>query len=253
MSSRSLLSRINLRGRRIALSAIAIPAIAVLALACSSGDDDAGGEPISAASPQPTWTAAPSGGGGAAPTATAAAAVQGTCTGTGIASIPRDNVRSYSAYPATVIDATKTYTAVIATSKGEITLSLAPDKAPLTVNSFVFLACHGYYDGLTFHRVVANFVIQGGDPKGDGSGGPGYQFKTEISDLRHDTAGTLAMARTSQPDTNGSQFYITTATNASTANLDGSYTVFGKVTAGMEAVNAIRQGDRILAISITEQ
>jgi cyclophilin family peptidyl-prolyl cis-trans isomerase len=151
-----------------------------------------------------------------------------------------------------VIDQEKTYTAVVKTSRGDITMTLAADKAPKTVNSFVFLSCHGFYDGLTFHRVVPNFVIQGGDPRGDGTGGPGYTFGLEISDLKHDTAGTLAMARSNDPNSNGSQWYITTAVNADTANLDGKYTVFGKVTSGMDVVQAIRVGDKINSVSITE-
>ncbi len=255
MSSRFLNPSIGKsRGIKLALAAVALPVVAFFAIACS-GDDNGDTPSGGASNPQPTWTAAPSSSGSAPPTATAVAGTPGTCgpTGSEMASLNRDNVRVYSAYPPTVIDATKQYTAVVQTSKGTITMELRPDKAPLTVNSFVYLSCRGYYDGLSFHRVVASFVIQGGDPKGDGTGGPGYVFKNEISDLKHDAIGTLAMARTNQPDTNGSQFYITLATNAQTANLDGSYTVFGKVTAGLEVVANIKQGDKILAISITEQ
>jgi peptidylprolyl isomerase len=147
--------------------------------------------------------------------------------------------------------------AELTTSRGTIILSLAFQKAPLTVASFVGLAegtmaANGvtgkrYFDGLTFHRVVPGFVIQGGDPKGDGTGGPGYAFPNEIvADLTHDAAGVLAMAN-SGPDTNGSQFYITLR---AAPELDGSYNVFGRVVQGMSVVNSIKQGDRIVSVKI---
>ncbi len=145
--------------------------------------------------------------------------------------------------------------AKISTDKGVITLRLDYDKAPLTVTNFVGLAegtldankGKRFYDGLTFHRVVADFVIQGGDPKGDGSGGPGYQFPNEISpELRHDAAGVLAMANAG-PDTNGSQFYITLAP---TPFLDGNYSVFGRVVDGLEVVRAIAKGDVMRRVEI---
>ena len=145
----------------------------------------------------------------------------------------------------------------ITTNRGLIVISLAYDKAPMTVSNFVGLAegtlkANGqagkkYFDGLTFHRVVAGFVIQGGDPKGDGTGGPGYEFPNEISpDLHHDSAGVVAMANAG-PDTNGSQFYITLAP---TPNLDGGYSVFGKVVQGMDVVKAIQQGDVMKTVRI---
>jgi peptidylprolyl isomerase len=226
-----------------------------LALVACGGDDSTGAAVTSTARPATTPAA------GAPPAATSAAAnndaatsAPGTCPGSGIASIPRDNVKKFSA-PDQVIDPAKTYTAVVKTNKGDITMSLAAAQAPNTVNSFVFLACHGFYDNITWHRVVANFVIQTGDPVGNppGTGGPGYQFGLEISDLKHDTAGTLGMARAQDPNSNGSQWYITTAVNASTQNLDGQYTVFGKVTSGMDVVTQIKQGDKVNSISITEQ
>jgi cyclophilin family peptidyl-prolyl cis-trans isomerase len=218
-------------------------------VACSGGGDD--DNAASTATQRPSNT--PAAGATSAPTSTTASA-PGTCTGSGIAGIPRDNVKKYSA-PDQVIDPTKAYTAVVKTNRGDITMNLAVAQAPKTVNSFVFLACHGFYDNITWHRVVANFVIQTGDPVGNppGTGGPGYQFGLEISDLKHDTAGTLGMARANDPNTNGSQWYITTAANASTAALDGQYTVFGKVTSGMDVVTQIKQGDKVNSISITEQ
>ena len=148
--------------------------------------------------------------------------------------------------------------AEINTTKGIILLKLEFEKAPLTVASFVGLAegtikntarpaGKPYFDSLKFHRVVPNFVIQGGDPRGNGTGGPGYSFKNETSpELKHDRPGTLAMANAG-PNTNGSQFYIT---HVATPNLDGSYNVFGYVVKGQDVVNAIRQGDVMTTVRI---
>jgi peptidylprolyl isomerase len=159
----------------------------------------------------------------------------------------------YSAPPEMQIDPDKIYYATISTAKGEIVVLLDATAAPLTVNNFVFLAREGFYDGLTFHRVEPGFVIQGGDPLGDGTGGPGYTVPAEIG-LPH-TEGAIAMARQSDavnPDraSSGSQFYITLAP---TPQLDGAYTVFGQVIEGMDVVQAIEVGDVIESISITEE
>jgi len=135
------------------------------------------------------------------------------------------------------------------TSKGPINLELFPDQAPLTVASFVNLARRGYYDGLKFHRVIADFMIQGGCPQGTGTGGPGYQFEDECTpDLRHDTPGVLSMANAG-PGTNGSQFFIT---HVPTDWLDGKHTVFGKVQgqADQDVVDAIAGGDSITSLVI---
>ena len=138
-------------------------------------------------------------------------------------------------------------TAVIVMQKGgEIRIELYPEDAPKTVESFVTLSKKGFYDGLTFHRVVPGFVAQGGDPKGDGTGGPGYMLKAEFNARKH-LRGTLAMARAQSPDSAGSQFYICLAPQPS---LDGKYTVFGQVTAGMDVVDGIRVGDRMRTIRI---
>jgi peptidyl-prolyl cis-trans isomerase B (cyclophilin B) len=137
--------------------------------------------------------------------------------------------------------------AVIKTSKGDIHLTLYPEEAPMTVANFVNLAGRGYYDGLVFHRVIDNFMIQGGDPIGTGSGGPGYQFGDEFSPKRrHNSAGILSMAN-SGPKTNGSQFFIT---HRATSHLDDKHSVFGKVSSGQDVVNAIAQGDVMTTIVI---
>ena len=138
-------------------------------------------------------------------------------------------------------------TAVITTTKGDIQVTLFPAEAPLTVANFVNLAQRGYYDGLKFHRVLANFMIQGGDPTGTGSGGPGYRFADEFSpSLRHDSAGTLSMAN-SGPSTNGSQFFLT---HGPTAHLDDIHSIFGKVSSGQDVVDAIAQDDVMTTIVI---
>lgn len=140
-------------------------------------------------------------------------------------------------------------TAVITLDKGgEIRLEFFPADAPKTVENFVTLARRGFYDGLAFHRVVPGFVAQGGDPKGNGTGGPGYTIKAEFSQQKH-VRGTLAMARSQDPDSAGSQFYICYEAHP---HLDGNYTVFGRVVAGMEHVDAIQQGDRMRSVAIVE-
>jgi peptidyl-prolyl cis-trans isomerase B (cyclophilin B) len=147
------------------------------------------------------------------------------------------------------IDAKKKYTATIETSRGTIELELSPQYAPKTVNNFVFLAREGYYDGVSFHRVINNFMIQGGDPTGTGRGGPGYKFEDEFrgNPLTHET-GVISMANAG-PATNGSQFFIT---HSPQPHLNGKHTVFGKVTKGQDVVDAIRQGDKMTKVTITE-
>ena len=148
--------------------------------------------------------------------------------------------KQYSGPPPMVIDSTKRYTATISTDEGDIVIELFADKAPRTVNNFVFLARDGYYDGVSFHRVIKGFMAQGGDPTGSGSGGPGYKFDDEFHPaLRHDGPGTLSMANAG-PGTNGSQFFIT---YAATPHLDGKHTVFGRVIEGMDVVDAIPERD----------
>ena len=132
---------------------------------------------------------------------------------------------------------------------GEIRLEFYPGDAPKTVENFVTLAKKGFYNGLNFHRVVPDFVVQGGCPKGNGTGGPGYQIKAEFNKQKH-VRGTLAMARSQDPDSAGSQFYICYGT---TPHLDGQYTVFGRVVSGMEHVDRIKQGDKMTSVTITEE
>ena len=133
--------------------------------------------------------------------------------------------------------------------RGDIELALYPSKAPVTVANFLNLASRGYYRGITFHRVIPNFMIQGGDPTGTGMGGPGYSFEDEFSpDLRHDGPGVLSMANAG-PGTNGSQFFIT---HVPTDWLNGKHTVFGKVTEGQSVVDSIKQGDTISGITIED-
>ncbi len=134
------------------------------------------------------------------------------------------------------IDANATYTAAMQTSKGEITIALDPKQAPKTVNNFVFLSKQGFYDGLTFHRVIPGFMIQGGDPTGTGSGGPGYSFPDELPAAGQYKIGSVAMANAG-PDTNGSQFFIVTGANG--VSLPPSYSLFGQVTKGQSVADAI--------------
>jgi peptidyl-prolyl cis-trans isomerase B (cyclophilin B) len=157
--------------------------------------------------------------------------------------------KQWSTPPAMTIDAKNGYRARIHTDRGLIALDLFPRHAPKTVNNFVFLAREGFYDGGVFHRVIANFMIQGGDPTGSGRGGPGYRFEDETkgNPHKHET-GVISMANAG-PHTNGSQFFIT---HGPQPHLDGKHTVFGKVTAGQDVVDAIRQGDRMVKVEIEE-
>ena len=148
------------------------------------------------------------------------------------------------------IDPAKKYSVTFDTSRGEIVCDLFAKDAPKTVNNFVFLARENFYDGTVFHRVIDNFMIQGGDPTGSGRGGPGYRFEDETkgNPNKHDV-GTLSMANAG-PNTNGSQFFIT---HVVTNWLDGKHTVFGKVRKGQDVVNAVKQDDKLNRVTITEE
>jgi cyclophilin family peptidyl-prolyl cis-trans isomerase len=191
-----------------------------------------------------TWLAFPKGSGG----------------GDEVVDAPAVTAKQYAAPPPMTIDVNKQYFATLKLAKGgEFVIQLYPDKAPITVNSFVFLAREGYYDGTTFHRVLPDFMAQGGDPTGTGGGGPGYQIVNEDSDLTFDKAGVVAMANAGR-DTNGSQFFITFSPQD---YLNGGYTIFGQVIEGMDVVMGIRLrdpqqnpdfvGDAIESITITEE
>jgi peptidyl-prolyl cis-trans isomerase B (cyclophilin B) len=159
--------------------------------------------------------------------------------------------QKYASAPAMSIDAAKKYTAVLDTNRGKITVDLFPKDAPKTVNNFVFLAREGFYNGLKFHRVIPDFMIQGGDPQGTGSGGPGYKFGDEVGPGKpKHKVGSLSMANAG-PNTNGSQFFIT---HIATDWLDGKHTVFGQTRdkASQDVVNSIKQGDTITSITIEE-
>ncbi len=169
-------------------------------------------------------------------------------------------VRSWSNPPPMTVDASHSYNATVRMAKGgEFVIELYADKAPAAVNNFAFLARQGYYDGVTFHRVMDGFMAQGGDPTGTGTGGPGYEFPNEDSDLTFDKAGVVAMANAGR-DTNGSQFFVTFAPQP---RLNGDYTIFGQVVSGMDIVNGLKrrdptqnpsfEGDAIKTVTITEE
>jgi peptidylprolyl isomerase len=206
-----------------------------------------------------------SGTAGAIPTAPEAPTAAGAPTAAPVVNtqtMPTATTYTYSAAPPMTIDPAKKYTATIETPRGNIVVKLLPDIAPKTVNNFVFLARQNFYNGLTWHRVIQGFMAQGGDPKGDGGGGPGYSIPAEFTDkILYDKPGLLAMARTNDPNSAGSQFFITTAPAPS---LNKQYTIFGQVIQGQDIVDGIplrdpsnpadtaRPGETILGITIAE-
>jgi peptidyl-prolyl cis-trans isomerase B (cyclophilin B) len=158
--------------------------------------------------------------------------------------------KSYSAPPAMTIDPNKNYTVTFDTTKGSIVVDLFPKDAPKTVNNFVFLARDGFYNGTKFHRVIENFMVQGGDPEGTGRGGPGYRFEDEVGPGKpKHKVGSLSMANAG-PGTNGSQFFIT---HIATDWLNGKHTVFGQVRSGQDVVNKIAQGDTLKSVTVEEK
>ncbi len=146
--------------------------------------------------------------------------------------------KQYDTAPELTVDLSTTYTAKVQTNHGDITLELLPERSPQTVNNFVFLAREGFYDGVIFHRVIKDFMIQGGDPTGTGTGGPGYKFRDELEGAGTYARGTVAMAN-SGPNTNGSQFFIM----HKDVGLPHSYTIFGKVIDGIDVVDSIADSD----------
>jgi cyclophilin family peptidyl-prolyl cis-trans isomerase len=216
-----------------------------------AGPDSGPGIASATATPATQATATPSP--SPAPSPTAAIIPFADCSAAGFGpplaplDPPADRHR-YSAPPPMRIDVTRLYQATITTSRGRIVLCLEPRLAPLTVNNFVTLARNQFYDGLTFHRVEASFVIQGGDPKGDGTGGPGYSFNDEPVHNSY-VDGAVAMAN-SGPNTNGSQFFICTGSQCAT--LQPLYNLFGKVQSGLDVAQRVQKGDA-MSVSVAEQ
>ncbi len=171
-----------------------------------------------------------------------------SCDATPSEPAPMSKRMSYSAPPPMTIDTTKKYTATIETGKGNLVLELFAADVPVTVNNFVFLAREGFYEGTTFHRVIPDFMAQGGDPTGTGAGGPGYKFADEFTKHTHGT-GAFSMAN-SGPNTNGSQFFITYAPQP---HLNNHHSVFGQLAEEMDVLKAIKQGDTIVRITIEEK
>jgi peptidylprolyl isomerase len=195
------------------------------------------------------------------PAPTAAAPAAEAPTAAAGAAAPAGRADAYSAAPPMTIDPNKSYTATFTTPRGDFVVKLRPDLAPQTVNSFVFLARAGFFNGLTWHRVLPNFMAQGGDPTGTGTGGPGYTVPDEFTDkVKFDKPGILAMANTGRPNSGGSQFFVTTAP---ADYLDGKYTIFGEVEQGQDIVNAIplrdpdqnptTPGEQIVKVAIAEK
>jgi len=175
------------------------------------------------------------------------ALISASCGGQEPEPAPTPKLKTYSAPPPMLIDTSKQYIAIIETEKGNLVLELFASDVPITVNNFVFLAGEGFYDGTTFHRVIAGFMAQGGDPTGTGKGNPGYYFDDEFSQHTH-VIGALSMANAG-PNTNGSQFFITYTPQH---QLDGKHSVFGQLIEGMDVLQEIRQGDTLTRIVIEE-
>lgn len=236
------------------LLVLALMALVAIAVACGDDDEDVGDDPDAFATDTPAATAPPDG------EPTEPANDPSDCPApTGEAPEP-DVSKQYDAPEDQGIDPSKEYLATVKTERGDFTIRLRPDLAPQHVNSFVFLAREGFYDGVTFHRVLPGFVAQAGDPTGSGEGGPGYTIPAEFTDEVAYARGTLGMARTNDPNSGGSQWFITFG---ETPSLNGAYTIFGEVTEGMDIVDCITArdpsvnpgappGDAIIAIEITE-
>jgi len=171
-----------------------------------------------------------------------------SCSGAPSEPAPIRKPMSYSAAPPMTIDSSKQYTATIETGKGDLVLELFASDVPVTVNNFVFLAREGFYDGTIFHRIIPDFMAQGGDPTGTGTGGPGYKFADEFTKHSHVT-GALSMANAG-PNTNGSQFFITYAPQP---HLNGKHSVFGQLTDGMDVLKALKNGDALVKTTIEER
>ena len=233
---------------------LVVTAAAAVLAACGSSSTTSGsqaaGSSSSSQSPAPTATATAA---ATAPASLTPVAGHTGCTGHRFGSAlaplnPPSNVHVYSAPPPMQIDQAKLYAATITTGRGTMVLCLDPKLAPLSVNNFVALARNHFFDGLRFHRVVAGFVVQSGDPAGDGSGGPGYTFKDEPVKGEY-TDGCVAMANAS-PDTNGSQFFVCIADDS---RLGKKYNLFGAVDRGLEVAHATQIGDVMTTVTVAAQ
>lgn len=239
--------RKRMRSKLMLLAGISI-GIIMLASACGGGTPPSKPTPTSKPSPSPAPAPSPS---------PAPAPKPAPTTPPPAPASPPAPKKTYSQPPQMVIDPNKKYTAIMETSKGNLELELFAKDVPKTVNNFVFLAREGFYDGSTFHRVIPDFMAQGGDPTGTGTGGPGYRFADEFTSHKHE-AGVISMANAG-PNTNGSQFFITYAPQPS---LDGRHSVFGKLTGGMDVLKKLTprdpsrnpqfKGDTIIRITIKE-
>ncbi len=226
---------------------LAAAGIAALVIACGDDDENSATDTPAPSTAQPTAEA------------TAEVTAANDCPAP-TEEAPEVTVKTYDSAPEMTIDPEKSYTAVIQTERGAFTMTLRADLAPQHVNSFIFLARDGYYDGVTFHRVLPGFVAQAGDPTGTGSGGPGYTVPAEFTTEVPYTEGVVGAARTNDPDSAGSQWFVTLA---EASNLNGQYTVFAQVTDGIDVVKCITArdpstnpgappGDKIISIEITE-
>jgi len=226
---------------RVAIGLVAIG----LAVAACNGDDkdgDAGSKTVTSQFNASQTPGSSSGTEATGATPGAGSTQQAASNGTADAGATQTGgttTKSYSGKPELAIDEDKAYFATIKMDIGDIKIELFPDEAPETVNSFVFLARDGYFDGLTFHRVIPGFVAQGGDPTGTGRGGPGYTIPDEVNDHKF-IDGAVGMAKTSAPDSAGSQFFICYAPQP---NLDGAYTVFGQIAEGRDVLDKITPRD----------
>jgi cyclophilin family peptidyl-prolyl cis-trans isomerase len=241
--------------RRILFAVIAIVALSTL-VACKSSTSTSAKKTAT-----PKQTSAGHTPAATSPATSAATTPQGGTPMSFSQACQKTGAKTWTSAPAQIIDTSKTYTATIKTDKGDIVLQLFSD-TPISTNNFVFLACKGFYDGLTFHRVIADFVIQGGDPQGTGLGGPGYTIPGEPDGKQKMDKGVISFAKSSDPttqktlpDSAGSQFFVTIGlgSGGSLAYLDPDFTVFGKVTSGQDIAGQIQQGDKMNTVTIEEK
>jgi len=218
--------------------ALVLAAVALAAAACG-GDDGGDDEPGTTVTNGDASRTVETGSGGTASAGTPAGSDQTPAPTTGAPTETGGDTKTYSQRPEMAIDQDKKYFATIKMDIGDIKIELFPQDAPETVNSFVFLAREGFYDGVTFHRVIPGFVAQAGDPTGTGRGGPGYTVPDEVNERKF-VDGTVGMAKTSAPDSGGSQFFICYAPQP---NLDGGYTVFGQIVEGRDILDQISPRD----------